>query len=326
MEAVLTGPMGRTLLGPSEVTIGCDADNTLVIVDLNTSAHHAVVRPDGMGYAVIDLGSQHGTIVNDRWLEPHKVRPLLPGDVIQIGNTRLTFEIFQTPAAIPAGPLGVGVGSPAPVTGETAPFPALSPRPGGVSQDNMWFRQPMNSAKPRTARAVPKIDLSSLLARLQTSETPYASQPWVSGSTTTYPSQQQLWQRDRRRLLLGLGVILAILLITSLIALVATRSTPDKTLDTFCSALVAGDGRLAVNQLSTNFQNQQGTGLIAVLSVSTITTCAHSPAIIKGSSATATLTITSVPKTGTAHSQSKALVTLIQEANGAWKIDALQSQ
>ncbi len=323
MEAVLTGPMGRTLLGSSEVTIGCDADNTLVIVDRNISAHHAVVRPDGMGHAIIDLGSEHGTIVNGRWLEPHKVRPLLPGDIIQIGNTRLTFEIFQAAAAIPAGPLGVGVGNPAPVTGETAPFPALPPRSGGVSQDNMWFSQPPDSAKPRSARALPKIDISSLLARLQTSETPYASQPWVSGSTTTYPPQQQLWQRDRRRLLLALGVITAILLIGSLIALLATRSTPDKTLDTFCNALVAGDGQLAVSQLTTNLQNQQGASLIAVLTARPITRCAHTPVIIKGSSATATLTVTSSSQTGTANNQSKMLVTLIQDANGAWKIDTL---
>jgi hypothetical protein len=323
MEAVLTGPMGRTLLGSSEVKIGCDADNTLVIVDLNTSAHHAVVRPDGMGYAIIDLGSQHGTIVNGRWLEPHKVRPLLPGDSIQIGNTRLTFEIFQTPAAIPAGPLGVGVGSPAPVTGETAPLPVSRLPSGEASQENMWFSKPLDSAKPRTLRAAPKIDISSLLARLQTRETSYASQPWVSGSATTYPPQQQLWQQDRRRLLLALGVILVILLIVLLITLVATRSTPDKTLDTFCDALVAGDGQLAVSQLSTNLQNQQGAGFITILSTHPITMCAHTPAIIKGSSAIATLTITSSPQTGIANNQSKMLVTLTQEANGAWKIDTL---
>src|SRR5579863_3286809 len=79
MEAVLTGPMGRTLLGSDEVTIGCDADNSLIIADLRTSAHHALVRPDGLGFAIIDLGSEYGTIVNGRWLEPQKVQPLLPG-------------------------------------------------------------------------------------------------------------------------------------------------------------------------------------------------------------------------------------------------------
>ncbi len=322
MEAVLTGPMGRTLLGSSEITIGCDAENSLVIADFRTSAHHALVRPDGMGYAIVDLGSEYGTIVNGRWLEAQKVQPLLPGDVIQIGNTRLTFEVFQAPAAIPAGPLGVGVGSPVRVERENAPFPARPPRPGVVNQDDIWFSRPLDHANHAAAKASPRIDLSSLLGWLRSDQTAYTSQPWVSGSATTYPPQQQLWRQDRRRLSLALVVILALLLIASLIALVATRSTPDKTLDAFCNALLAGDGRLAANQLSTNLQNQQGPNLVGV----PITMCAHTPAIIKGSSAIATLTITSPLSEVAASRQNKILVTLIQDASGAWKINALQGQ
>ncbi len=325
MEAVLTGPMGRTLLGSSEVTIGCDADNSLVIADLRTSAHHALVRPDGLGFAIIDLGSEYGTIVNGRWLEPLKVQPLLPGDVIQIGNTRLTFEVFQNASAIPAGPLGVGVGSPVRTGGESVPFPAPPQRSDIAGQETMLYNQSLDPPKSPASKASPKIDISSLSDWLQTREAPYASQPWVTGSATIYPSQQQLWQQDRRRLYLALVVILAILLISSLIALLAARSTPDKTLDTFCNALLAGDGRLADNQLSTNFQNQQGSFLIAVFDINKITTCAHTPAIIKGSSATATLTLTSPSSAAAANSQNKTLVTLIQQANGVWKINALQN-
>ena len=326
MEAVLTGPGGRTLLGSSEVTIGCDADNSLVIADLRTSPHHAVVCPDGLGYAIIDLGSEYGTIVNGRWLEPQKLQPLLPGDVIQIGDTHLTFEVFQNPAAIPAGPLGVGVGNPVRAAGEIAPFAAHPQRTDIAEQETMWFNQPLAPAKPPASKAVPKIDISSLRDWLQSGQTPYVSQPWVSGGVTTYPPQQQLWQQDRRRLYLALVVIAAILLISSLIALVATRSTPDKTLAAFCGALLAGDGQLAANQLSTRLQSQQGSLLIASLVVTKITTCAHTPAIIKGSSATATLIITFPPNSGIVAGQNKTLVTLIQEVNGAWKIDALQGQ
>jgi len=118
--------------------------------------------------------------------------------------------------------------------------------------------------------------------------------------------------------------MLAIIIVFSLISLIASRSTPDKTLDTFCNALLAGNGQLAANQLSPKLQNQQGSFLIVSVIANKITTCAHTPAIIKGASATATLSITIPSNSGAANSLSKTLVTLIREANGVWKIDALQ--
>ncbi len=330
MEAVLTGPMGRTLLGSSEVTIGCDADNALIIADLRTAAHHALVRPDGMGYAIIDLGSEYGTIVNGRWLEPDKTRPLLPGDIIQIGNTSLTFEVFQNSAAIPTGLLGVGVGIPPGVervSWENAPVPAPPPRTNIADQDTGRFN-PLVAAQPATSAAPSKITISSLRSRLyqsQPTQPPYTSQPWVPGGSTTYPPQQQLWLQDRRRLYTALAAMLAIIIVFSLISLIASRSTPDKTLDTFCNALLASNGQLAANQLSTKLQNQQGS-LSSFVVANKITTCAHTPAIIKGASATATLSLTIPSNSATANSLSKMLVTLIQDTNGSWKIDTLQAQ
>jgi len=330
MEAVLTGPMGRTLLGSSEVTIGCDADNSLIVADLRTAAHHARVRSDGPGYAIIDLGSEYGTIVNGRWLEPNKTRPLLPGDIIQIGNTSLTFEVFQNPAAIPTGLLGVGVGSPVGLEGggaENAQVPAPQPRTDIADQDTGRFN-PLNAAQPATSSAFSKVNFSSLRSRLNQSQPmqpPYTSQPWVPGGSTTYPPQQQLWQQDRRRLYIALAAMLAILIVFSLISLIASRSTPDRTLDTFCNALLASNGQLAANQLSPKLQNQQGSFSSFVVA-NKITTCAHTPAIIRGTSATVTLSLTIPSNSGTANSLSKTLVTLIQDTNGIWKIDALQGQ
>jgi uncharacterized protein YukE len=247
MEAVLTGPTGRTLLGSGEVTIGCDADNSLIISDLRTSAHHALVRPDGQGYAIIDLGSQYGTIVNGRWLEPEKARLLLPGDVIQIGDTRLTFEVFQNAAAIPTGLLGVGVGSSTRAggaEGENAALPGPPQRVDIADQDTGWINR-SRDARPAALATSFKAGISSLrslLDRFRSQQPPYTSQPWVPGGITAYPSQQQLWRQDRRRLYLVLAVMLATLLIFSLIALIISRSTSGRTLDTFYDALLAGMG------------------------------------------------------------------------------------
>ena len=325
MEAVLTGPMGRTLLGSSEVSIGCDPDNSLIIADLRTAAHHARVRPDGPGYAIVDLGSEYGTIVNGRWLEPDMVRPLLPGDIIQIGNTSLTFEVFQNAAAIPTGLLGVGVGSPVGGSRENAPVSMPAPARTDIADQDTGRFNPLAAAKPATS---PKISMSSLRSRLNSSQPaqpPYTSQPWVPGGISTYPSQQQLWQQDRRRLYIALIAMLAIIIVFSLISLIVSRSTPDKTLDTFCNALVAGNGQLAASQLTPKLQNQQGV-LASFVAANKITACTHTLSITRGASTTATLSVTIQSNSSATNSQRKILITLIQEANGIWKIDALQNQ
>jgi len=325
MEAVLTGPMGRTLLGTSEVTIGCDADNALIVADLRTAAHHALVRPDGMGYAIVDLGSEYGTIVNNRWLEPKKAQPLLPGDIIQIGNTSFTFEVFQNPAAIPTGLLGVGVGD---VGKGSMPTPAsVSPPLDVADYDTGSFNQ-LPNAPARTQTATPRVSISSLRSLLDQSRPrpiPYTSQPWVPDGTTTYPPQQQLWRQDRRRLYQSLVVMLALLVVLSLIALITSRSTPDKTLDAFCNALLTSNGQLATNQLSAKLQGQQGL-LVADLTVTKAIVCAHTPAISSGSSAKSTLTIKFSANAGFPNTLNTVLATLIQDTNGVWKIDTLQGQ
>ncbi|HVB74801.1 MAG TPA: FHA domain-containing protein [Ktedonobacteraceae bacterium] len=308
MEAVLTGPQGRTLLGSGELTIGCDPDNQLVVNDMRTAAHQALIRPAGTGYTLQDLGSANGTIVNGRWLEANVAYHLQPGDVIQIGESSFTYEEFQSPASIPTGVLGVGVGhAPTQPPGNVPAFDAARlSRTQAASYAGMPLAPPSAQARPQ--------------------QLPYTSQPWVPGGVTAYPPQQQLWQQDLRRFTLALGVMLVAIVVVSLIAFVVNRSTPDKTLDTFCNALLSGNGQLAYNQLSTTYQNQQGGLFIGEITSNKATACTHTTAIISGSSARATLTTSFSLNSGSSNSPTNSIVMLIQDANGVWKINALQSQ
>lgn len=80
-------------LNGDEVKVGKGTDNDLILADPAVSARHAVIRAEGGGYAIADLGSRNGTFVNDAPVtEP---RRLGHGDVIKIGRSTLTFRLAQ---------------------------------------------------------------------------------------------------------------------------------------------------------------------------------------------------------------------------------------
>jgi pSer/pThr/pTyr-binding forkhead associated (FHA) protein len=92
MEAALQGPFGRTVLGPSVLTIGRALDNQLVVNNPTASSHHAEIRPDVYGYRLIDSGSTNGTFVNEQRLDPHMPHLLQTGDRIRIGDMTFMYE------------------------------------------------------------------------------------------------------------------------------------------------------------------------------------------------------------------------------------------
>jgi pSer/pThr/pTyr-binding forkhead associated (FHA) protein len=71
--------------------LGRSRDSDIVLEDPNVSRRHAEVRPSGGSWIVNDLGSTNGVKVNGRRV--HGPQSLKPGDVIELGTTRVTFEL-----------------------------------------------------------------------------------------------------------------------------------------------------------------------------------------------------------------------------------------
>jgi len=71
------------------VTIGLMDDNDLVLTDDTVSRYHCKIYQEGNHYILQDLGSTNGTFINQI-----RVREafLKPGNVLEIGNTKITFQ------------------------------------------------------------------------------------------------------------------------------------------------------------------------------------------------------------------------------------------
>lgn len=79
-DVALTGE--RMVLGRLKA---CD----ICLADANTSREHAALEREGRGWAVVDLGSTNGTLVNGERID--RVR-LLNGDIITVGITELIYH------------------------------------------------------------------------------------------------------------------------------------------------------------------------------------------------------------------------------------------
>ncbi len=83
---------GRTeLLGSGGAVLGRSRDADVVVDDPNVSRRHAEVRPSGGSWIVRDLGSTNGVKVNGRRIQGPQ--SLKPGDTIELGTARVTFEL-----------------------------------------------------------------------------------------------------------------------------------------------------------------------------------------------------------------------------------------
>lgn len=101
------GPSQTRILGDT-VTIGRHTDNVIQLLDPEVSKAHLVVRRVKDGYALEDLGSANGTLVNG--VRQSRCR-LSDGDVVVVGNSTLRFREGKkkSPPVRPA--VGVGIGA-----------------------------------------------------------------------------------------------------------------------------------------------------------------------------------------------------------------------
>jgi hypothetical protein len=79
----------RVPLGEHVIAVGRLPESNIVLADPNVSRAHAEIRPQGLGYVLVDLGSTNGTRVNGVRVSEHV---LTDGDEIAFGNTRMRFE------------------------------------------------------------------------------------------------------------------------------------------------------------------------------------------------------------------------------------------
>src|SRR5688572_16142644 len=87
-----------------ELTFGRSTEADVVISDGSMSRRHARIVAEQGAWLVEDLGARNGTYVNGERIEGR--RPLVPGDVIQMGGTRVV--VHGPEPATPKGALGLG--------------------------------------------------------------------------------------------------------------------------------------------------------------------------------------------------------------------------
>jgi hypothetical protein len=86
------GPPVQFDLGGALISIGRADDNDVIVDDPQVSRHHCQLKLRHRAYSLADLGSRNGSMVNG---QPVDEIALGPGDVIEIGDTEIEFQVRQ---------------------------------------------------------------------------------------------------------------------------------------------------------------------------------------------------------------------------------------
>jgi hypothetical protein len=281
MEAALNGPLGRTFLEPTVLTIGSSPDNQLVMHSATVAEHQAEIRPEGQGFSITDLGSTGGTFVNGQRLDWNTPRLLNPGDSITIGDTTFTYEADGMPlphvsSGQPHGvPLAAESGQP---QGSSLPSAPASPGTGNYDGDAApWEHTAYGSGLP------------SGMQPQQPYGPAYPQQPFMpsmyQGNIPGYPGAVPGYAEPatppaarRRSIWIWISLVIIIALILGGGAyFYFSRSTPERTLDAYCQALQAQNYVAAYNQLASSLQKTQTEPQYAGVSqaLGKVSTCTH---------------------------------------------------
>ncbi len=305
MDASLNGPFGRLALSASGLTIGRVPDNALVLSDTKASSHHAEIRASENGYTLTDLSSTNGTFVNEQQLSKNEPRQLNASDTIRIGDTRFTYEESGTPQVEPT--VYDNGSNAAPKYDPTIVAPQSASTTYGSEPQNYpppapAYTPPAPSYAPPAPSYVPPVG----------GYVPPAGQPY------NYPPAVPP-KKSNRTLFIILGSVIGGLLLLCVFFSVVynlTRSTPEKTLTSYCNALKTGDYQTAYNQFSRAIQSQESEAQFAsAFTITHVTNCSVSDTSDDGTLGRGVMSFTTnINVNGINDYQ------LIQE-NGEWKIN-----
>lgn len=168
LSFTFTAPLGKT-------RIGRHSESNLVFTHPLVSREHALLTCTADSCILTDLGSTHGTFVNQQRLEANTPLLLTAEMVVEIGAFRMVYDPIVDPiVTITAAPVTTTT-PPAEVSAPVeTPVPGGTPVPEGTPEPSVAIGAPTETAVPLTT-AAPDIPASSAIQAPAAATTPPAS-------------------------------------------------------------------------------------------------------------------------------------------------------